>query len=63
MNLGGIYTDDICFLAGYKVVLGKWDRVESYANTVVPPNIRPVPPKSTPLIRPDFRCTMLVKYY
>ena len=25
--------------------------------------IRPLPPKATLLIRPDFRCTEMVKYY
>jgi hypothetical protein len=30
---------------------------------VVPPLIRPVSPKATSLIRPDFRCTKIVKNY
>jgi hypothetical protein len=29
---------------------------------IVPPLIRPLPPKAIPLIRPDFRCTGKVKY-
>jgi hypothetical protein len=27
------------------------------------PLIRLFPPKATPLIKPDFRCTEIVKYY
>jgi hypothetical protein len=29
----------------------------------VTPLIRPLPPKADPLIRPDFTCTEIVKYY
>ena len=34
-----------------------------FYDTVVPPVIWPLPSKATPLIRPDFRCTEIVKYY
>jgi hypothetical protein len=27
------------------------------------PIVRPLPPKTTSLIRPDFRCTKVVKYH
>ena len=32
-------------------------------STVVPRLTKPLPPKATPFIRPDFRCTEIVKYY
>ena len=36
---------------------------QNFPYYISPPLISPLPPKATPLISPDLRCTEVIKYY